>query len=111
MTALPPPPAQVDWLLQNDQKLGKEGAESDAYRRLLGEFGCEALLGDSAQKICIVRPHPSDKNKDVARVGHPNCIAIHKGRINIFCMARATPHSIRLATACVHAIVTLSAAA
>jgi hypothetical protein len=26
---------------------------------------------DPAQKICIVRSHPSDKNKGVARVGHP----------------------------------------
>jgi hypothetical protein len=69
------------------------------------------LIIDPAQKNCIVLPHPSDKNKSVARVGHPNSVAIHKGRINIFCMARATPHSIRLATACVHAIVTLSAAA
>jgi hypothetical protein len=25
---------------------------------------------DPAQKICIVRSHPSDKNKGVARVGH-----------------------------------------
>jgi hypothetical protein len=68
-------------------------------------------LIDPVQKICIVPPHPSDKNKGVARVGHPNSVAIYKGRINISCMARETPHSIRLATACVQAIVTLSAAA
>jgi hypothetical protein len=29
-----------------------------------------------------VLSHPSDKNKDVARVGHPISVAIHKGRIN-----------------------------
>jgi hypothetical protein len=44
-------------------------------------------------------------------VGHPNSVAIYKGRINISCMARETPHSIPLATARVQAIVTLSAAA
>jgi len=25
--------------------------------------------------VCIVVPHPSDKNKDVARVWHPNRVA------------------------------------
>jgi hypothetical protein len=29
--------------------------------------------------------HPSDKNKGVARVGHPNSVAIHKDRINRVC--------------------------
>jgi hypothetical protein len=36
---------------------------------------------DPAQKICIVLPHHGDKNKGVARVGHPNSVAKHKGRI------------------------------
>jgi hypothetical protein len=58
------------------------------------------LILDSVQKICIVLTHPSDKNKGVARVGHPgvvvfhpfhkehemnghpNSVARHKGRIN-----------------------------
>jgi hypothetical protein len=35
---------------------------------------------DPAQKICIVLSHPSDKNKCVARVGHPYSVAIHNGR-------------------------------
>jgi hypothetical protein len=38
------------------------------------------LIIDPAQKNCIVLPHPSDKNKSVARVGHPNSVAIHEGR-------------------------------
>ena len=29
----------------------------------------------------IVLTHPGDKNKDIARVGHPNSVAIHKGWI------------------------------
>jgi hypothetical protein len=37
---------------------------------------------DPAEKICTVLSHPSDKNKGVARVGHPDSVAIHKGRIN-----------------------------
>jgi len=37
---------------------------------------------DPAQKICIVLSHPRDKNKDVARVGHPDGVAILKDRIN-----------------------------
>jgi hypothetical protein len=37
---------------------------------------------DPAQKICNALSHPSDKNKDVARVGHPDRVATHKGRIN-----------------------------
>jgi hypothetical protein len=37
---------------------------------------------DPAQKICIMLTHPGDKNKDVARAGHPNSVAVHKGRIN-----------------------------
>jgi hypothetical protein len=39
------------------------------------------MIVDPAHKICIVLPHPSDKDKGVARVGHPNSVAIHKGRI------------------------------
>ena len=37
---------------------------------------------DPIQKICIVLSHPSDKNKGVARVGHPISVAIHKDRIS-----------------------------
>jgi hypothetical protein len=37
---------------------------------------------DPAQKICIVLPHPCDKNKNVAGMGHPNSDAIHKGLVN-----------------------------
>jgi hypothetical protein len=32
---------------------------------------------DPAQKNCNVRSHPSDKNKDVARVGHPDSVVSH----------------------------------
>jgi hypothetical protein len=37
---------------------------------------------DPAKKICIVLSHPSDKNKGIARVGHPNSVTTQKGRIN-----------------------------
>jgi hypothetical protein len=40
----------------------------------------EKPLIDSAKKICIVLPHPSDKNKGVARVGHPNGVAVNEAR-------------------------------
>jgi hypothetical protein len=45
---------------------------------------------DPAQKICNALSHPGDKNKGVARVGHPDSVAIHKGRINnaIFSLCR-----------------------
>jgi hypothetical protein len=44
-------------------------------------FGAYFLI-DPAQKICNALSHPSDKNKGVARVGHPDSSAIHKGQIN-----------------------------
>jgi hypothetical protein len=33
---------------------------------------------DPPQRIGIVLTHPGDKNKDVARVGHPDSVQIHK---------------------------------
>jgi hypothetical protein len=45
-------------------------------------FRCPYGAIDPAREICIMLPHPSDKNKGVARVGHPNSVAIHKDRIN-----------------------------
>jgi hypothetical protein len=47
-----------------------------------GMAGAILLIIDSAQNRCIVHSHPSDKNKDVARVGHPDNVATQKGRIN-----------------------------
>jgi hypothetical protein len=52
-------------------------------------WGTLTVFIDPAQKICIGLPHPSDKNKGVARVGHPNGVAIHKDRINSCLINRA----------------------
>jgi hypothetical protein len=55
----------------------------DEARSISGwnSFCVESLI-DPARKICIEHSHPSDKNKGVARVGHPICVATNKGRIN-----------------------------
>jgi lipid A disaccharide synthetase len=57
---------------------------TDAPDVLKGQDSGEKNTGfvDPAQRICIALSHPGDKNKDVARVGHPDSVAIQKRRIN-----------------------------
>jgi hypothetical protein len=51
-------------------------------RAIQNGIRCGIAIIDPVQKICIVLAHPGDKNNGVARVGHPDSVATHTGRIN-----------------------------